>query len=50
MCFRYLEREITHLDDPYQVAIVTWALYKADSEYKDLAFAELHKIRRVAGM
>lgn len=42
LCFlRYLERQFSSLIDPYEVAIVTYALTLCDSGEKDLAFRVL---------
>ncbi|KAL7648240.1 UNVERIFIED_CONTAM: hypothetical protein RMT77_000143 [Armadillidium vulgare] len=46
---RYLEKILNVLTDPYDLALVTWALMKSDSKEKNYAFSELNKIKRVAG-
>ncbi|KAK8743475.1 hypothetical protein OTU49_001098 [Cherax quadricarinatus] len=43
----YLERELESLDDPYDVALVAWALSKADSTKKETAFNLLDSMKRV---
>lgn len=45
----YLERELDSLHDPYDVALVAWALTKADSGKKEAAYNRLHSIRREEG-
>ena len=45
----YLERELESLNDPYEVALVAWALTKADSGKKERAFSRLHMMRREHG-
>ncbi|XP_069981512.1 CD109 antigen [Penaeus vannamei] len=45
----YLERELESLHDPYDVALVSWALTKADSEQKEVAYNMLHRRRREEG-
>ncbi|KAB7501148.1 Antigen [Armadillidium nasatum] len=46
---RYLEKILNVLTDPYDLALVTWALMKSDSKEKNYAFSELNKIKRVEG-
>ncbi|KAK7085756.1 hypothetical protein SK128_008452, partial [Halocaridina rubra] len=43
---RYLEKELKHLRDPYEVAIVSYALSEADSSEKEAAFNTLDRIKR----
>lgn len=38
-----------NLLDPYEVAVVTWALTKADTGKKDTAFSLLHSMKRKHG-
>ncbi len=45
----YLERAVSRLTDPYEVAIVTYALTLANSPAKESAFNGLHKIKRESG-
>lgn len=45
----YLERELEGLHDPYEVALVAWALTKADSSKKERAFSRLHMMKREHG-
>nr|XP_045602144.1 CD109 antigen-like [Procambarus clarkii] len=45
----YLERELEGLQDPYDVALVAWALTKADSTKKEAAFSLLDSLKRVDG-
>ena len=42
----YLERVLSYLRDPYEVAIVTHALTLANSPAKESAFGRLHSLRR----
>ena len=42
----YLERVLSYLRDPYEVAIVTHALTLANSAAKETAFGRLHSLRR----
>nr|CAH0103527.1 unnamed protein product [Daphnia galeata] len=42
----YLERSMSRLTDPYEVAIVTYALTLTNSPAKESAFNAMHKIRR----
>uniref|UniRef100_A0A0P5S381 Macroglobulin complement-related protein n=1 Tax=Daphnia magna TaxID=35525 RepID=A0A0P5S381_9CRUS len=42
----YLERVVSHLTDPYDVAIVTYALTITNSPAKEAAFNEMHNLRR----
>ncbi|XP_046648840.1 CD109 antigen-like [Daphnia pulicaria] len=42
----YLERAISHLTDPSEIAIVTYALSIANSPTKEAAFYLLHSIKR----
>lgn len=46
---RYLERELESMTDPYDLAIVTWALTKAQASGADLAFERLDLKKRVNG-
>ncbi|XP_076035144.1 CD109 antigen-like [Oratosquilla oratoria] len=46
---RFLERELSSLMDPYDVAVVAWALTKAESQDKDLAFDRLDVLKREEG-
>ena len=46
---RYLERVLSGLKDPYEVAIVTHALTLANSAAKETAFGQLHKLKRETG-
>ncbi|KAK8743670.1 hypothetical protein OTU49_001200, partial [Cherax quadricarinatus] len=43
----YLEMELESLHDPYDVALVAWALTKADSTKKEAAFGILDSMKRV---
>ncbi|XP_068231654.1 CD109 antigen-like [Palaemon carinicauda] len=45
----YLEKELDSLGDPYDVALVAWALTKADSLQKESAYIKLHNMRREDG-
>ncbi|XP_069194402.1 CD109 antigen isoform X2 [Procambarus clarkii] len=45
----YLERELETLHDPYDVALVAWALTKADSTKKEAAFNLLDSMKRSEG-
>ena len=45
----YLERELPGLHDPYDLAVVCWALTKAGSAGADLAFEKLDRKKRVTG-
>jgi hypothetical protein len=45
----YLERAISHLTDPSEIAIVTYALSIANSPTKEAAFYLLHSIKREGG-
>lgn len=49
ICLSYLERELESLHDPYDVALVAWALTKADSGKKEAAYNRLHSKRREEG-
>ena len=46
---RYLERVLDLLFDPYEVAIVTYALTVVDSHLKDAAFEKLDGLKRSYG-
>ncbi|XP_050702984.1 LOW QUALITY PROTEIN: CD109 antigen-like [Eriocheir sinensis] len=46
---RYLERELESHHDPYEVAMVAWALSKADSSKKETAFNLLDSMKREHG-
>ncbi|XP_015919307.1 CD109 antigen [Parasteatoda tepidariorum] len=43
---RYLERRLPQLDDPYQVAIVTYALLEAGSVESEIGFNKLDRLKR----
>ncbi|KAG7164547.1 CD109 antigen-like 8, partial [Homarus americanus] len=45
----YLERKLESLDDPYDMALVAWALTKADSAKKETALNLLDTMKRVEG-
>ena len=47
--FSYLERAVSRLSDPYEMAIVTYALTLANSPAKEFAFNRMHKMRRESG-
>ena len=49
MSRRYLERELQTMTDPYDLAVVTWALMKAQASGADLAFERLDFKKRVSG-
>ena len=49
MLFRYLEKNIFEIRDPFEVAIVTYLLTLADSPEKDTAFSRLHSLRTEDG-
>jgi len=44
-----LERVLSGLKDPYEVAIVTHALTLANSAAKETAFGRMHKLKRETG-
>ncbi|XP_045132663.1 CD109 antigen-like [Portunus trituberculatus] len=46
---RYLEQEQGRITDPYEMALVAWALTKADSSKKESAFSRLHNMKREHG-
>lgn len=48
--FRYLEHVLSTLTDPYDLAVVTWALFKSNSIENDYAFNALDQMKRVAGI
>lgn len=43
---RYLERELRNIRDPYEVAIVAYALSVSNSVEKEAAFNQLDRIKR----
>ena len=45
----YLERVMSHLTDPSEIAIVTYALSMANSPTKEAAFYLLDSIKREGG-
>ncbi len=47
--FSYLERVMSHLTDPSEIAIVTYALSIANSPTKEAAFYLLDSIKREGG-
>ena len=47
--FSYLERVMSHLTDPSEIAIVTYALSIANSPTKEAAFYLLHSMKREGG-
>ncbi|XP_035214873.1 CD109 antigen-like isoform X2 [Stegodyphus dumicola] len=46
LAVRYLERKLRHLEDPYQVAIVTFALLEAGSVEAEVGFNKLDSLKR----
>ncbi|KAB7495813.1 Antigen, partial [Armadillidium nasatum] len=46
---KYLEHVLSTLTDPYDLAVVTWALFKSNSIENDYAFNALDQMKRVAG-
>jgi A-macroglobulin TED domain len=45
----YLERAVSRLTDPYEIAIVTYALTLTNSPAKEAAFNGLHQTKRESG-
>lgn len=46
---RFLERQISEITNPYQIAITAYALTIADSTEKETVFSLLHSVRTEAG-
>lgn len=47
---RYLERVLHNIQDPFDIAIVTYALTLANSPAQEAAFGKLHSLRRTDGI
>ena len=46
----YLERVLSYLSDPYEMALVTYALTLANSAAKETAFGKLNSLKRENGL